>query len=49
MGAVPFQLAMGAMQYKQQGAIGKFNQSVANRNAQVLEGQADTNRRKSRI
>jgi hypothetical protein len=35
-----FQLAMGAMQYKQQGAIGKFNQSVANRNAQVLEGQA---------
>ena len=40
MGAVPFQLAMGAMQYKQQGAIGKFNQSVANRNAQVLEGQA---------
>ena len=40
MGAVPFQLAMGAAQYKQQGAIGKFNQSVANRNAQVLEGQA---------
>ena len=40
MGAVPFQLAMGAIQYKQQGAIGKFNQSVANRNAQVLEGQA---------
>ena len=32
--------AMGAAQYKQQGAIGKFNQSVANRNAQVLEGQA---------
>ena len=32
--------AMGVAQYKQQGAIGKFNQSVANRNAQVLEGQA---------
>ena len=31
---------MGVAQYKQQGAIGKFNQSVANRNAQVLEGQA---------
>jgi histidine ammonia-lyase len=40
MGAVPFQLAMGAMQYKQQGAIGKYNQAVANRNAAVLEGQA---------
>jgi hypothetical protein len=40
MGAVPFQLAMGAMQYKQQGAIGKYNQAVNNRNALVLEGQA---------
>ena len=30
----------GAIQYKQQGAIGKYNQSVQNRNAQVLEGQA---------
>jgi histidine ammonia-lyase len=38
--AAPIPLAMGAVQYKQQGAIGKFNQSVANRNAQVLEGQA---------
>ena len=36
-----FTAAMGVAQYKQQGAIGKFNQSVANRNAQVLEGQAD--------
>ena len=35
-----FTVAMGAMQYQQQGAIGKFNQSVANRNAEVLEGQA---------
>jgi len=41
MGAVPFQLAMGAAQYKSQGAIGKFNQSVANRNALVLEGQKE--------
>ena len=41
MGAVPFQLAMGAAQYKAQGAIGKFNQDVANRNALVLEGQKD--------
>ena len=32
--------AMGVAQYKQQGAIGKYNQSVQNRNAQVLEGQA---------
>ena len=38
--AMPFTAVMGAIQYKQQGAIGKFNQSVANRNAQVLEGQA---------
>jgi hypothetical protein len=41
MGAIPFQLAMGAAQYKAQGKIGKFNQSVANRNALILEGQAD--------
>jgi hypothetical protein len=38
--AMPFTALMGVAQYKQQGAIGKFNQSVANRNAQVLEGQA---------
>ena len=31
---------MGAVQYRQQGAIGKYNQAVNNRNAQVLEGQA---------
>ena len=36
-----FTVAMGAMQYKAQGAAGKYNQSVANRNAAVLEGQAD--------
>jgi hypothetical protein len=38
--AMPFTAVMGAVQYQQQGAIGKFNQSVANRNAAVLEGQA---------
>ena len=38
--ATAFTAVMGVAQYKQQGAIGKFNQSVANRNAQVLEGQA---------
>ena len=32
--------AMGVAQYQAQGKVGKFNQSVANRNAQVLEGQA---------
>jgi hypothetical protein len=33
--------ALGAAQYKQQGAYGKFNQSVQNRNAQVKEQQAE--------
>ena len=36
-----FTVAMGAAQYKAQGAAGKYNQSVANRNAAVLESQAD--------
>ena len=36
-----FTAAMGAAQYKAQGEIGKYNQSVNNRNALVLEGQAD--------
>ena len=41
MGAqAAFTGVMGAAQYKAQGAAGKYNQSVANRNAQVLEGQA---------
>ena len=35
-----FTAAMGAAQYQAQGKIGKYNQSVQNRNAQVLEGQA---------
>ena len=38
--ATAFTAVMGAAQYKQQGAIGKFNQSVANRNAAVYEDQA---------
>ena len=41
MGATTaFTAVMGAAQYKAQGAAGKYNQSIANRNAQVLEGQA---------
>ncbi len=31
---------IGAAQYQQQGAIGKYNQAVANRNAEVLEQEA---------
>jgi len=38
--AAAFTAVMGAAQVSAQGKIGKFNQSVANRNAQVLEGQA---------
>ena len=33
--------AMGVAQYQAQGKIGKYNQGVNNRNALVLEGQAD--------
>jgi len=32
--------AMGVAQYQQQGAIGKYNQAVANRSAQVAEQEA---------
>ena len=32
--------AIGAAQFQQQGAIGKYNQSVANRNAEVAEQEA---------
>jgi hypothetical protein len=39
--AMPFTAVMGAAQYQAQGKIGKYNQSVQNRNALVLEGQAD--------
>ena len=34
--------AIGAAQFQQQGALGKYNQAVNNRNAQVLEQQAQT-------
>ena len=37
--------AIGAVQYQQQGAIGKYNQAVANRNAQVAEQEAQQRRR----
>ena len=33
--------ALGAAQYQQQGAIGKYNQAVNNRNAAVAEQQAE--------
>ena len=33
--------ALGAAQYQQQGAIGKYNQGIANRNALVKEQEAE--------
>ena len=33
--------AIGAVQYRQQGAIGRYNQAVANRNALVKEQEAE--------
>ena len=40
--AAPYAVGfLGAAQYQQQGAIGKYNQGVNNRNADVLEGQID--------
>nr|BAR15981.1 internal virion protein B-like protein [uncultured Mediterranean phage uvMED]BAR15983.1 internal virion protein B-like protein [uncultured Mediterranean phage uvMED] len=33
--------AIGAVQYRQQGAIGRYNQAVANRNAEVAEQEAE--------
>ena len=39
--ATAFTAAIGAMQYKAQGEIGKFNQRVNNRNALILQNQAD--------
>jgi len=39
--AAPYAVGfLGAAQYQAQGKIGKYNQSVSERNAQVLEGQA---------
>jgi hypothetical protein len=33
-------IGLGAAQYKQQGAIGKYNQAIQNRNAQIAEQEA---------
>ena len=40
--AVPYLIVggLGAMQYQQQGAAGKYNQAVQNRNAQIAEQEA---------
>ncbi len=39
--ALPFiSVGLGVAQYKQQGAAGKFNQNVMNRNAQISEQEA---------
>ena len=39
--ALPYVVGgLGVMQYQQQGAAGKFNQSVQNRNAQIAEQEA---------
>ena len=40
--AVPYLIVggLGALQYQQQGATGKFNQAVQNRNAQISEQEA---------
>ena len=46
--AAPFAVGfLGAAQYSAQGSIGKFNQSVNERNARVLEGQADQIKQKA--
>jgi len=39
--APAFTVAMGVAQYQAQGEIGKINERINNRNALVLEGQAD--------
>jgi len=38
--AAAFTIGMGVIQTKQQGAIGKYNQKVANRNAEIAENEA---------
>jgi|TARA_R100001530_G_C4234035_1_gene133448 hypothetical protein len=38
--AAAFTIGMGVVQAKQQGAIGKYNQKVANRNAEIAENEA---------
>ena len=39
--------AIGATTFQQQGKIGKFNQSVNERNAKVAEARSSTNRKKN--
>ena len=39
--AMPFTAIMGAAQYSAQGKIGKINQGINERNALILEGQAE--------
>ena len=41
--------AVGAAGIQQQGAIGKYNQAVAERSAKVLENQAEAIEKKKRI
>ena len=41
--------AIGAATYKQQGKIGKFNEAIGNRNAKVLEAEAEQIEKKNRI
>ncbi len=41
--------AIGAATYKQQGKIGKFNEAVGNRNAEILEQEAEQIEKKNRI
>lgn len=39
--AIPYVVGgLGVLQYQQQGAVGRFNQSVQNRNAQIAEQEA---------
>ena len=39
--------AIGAATYKQQGKIGKFNEAIGNRNAQVLEAESEQIKKKT--
>ena len=41
--------AIGAASYKQTGVIGEYNKAVAEREAKVLEGQAEAIEKKNRI
>ena len=41
--------ALGAAQYKQQGAAGKYNQAVANRNAEIAKQEAEQIEKKLKL